>query len=159
MRGWLGGAKVLGKLPVTGPPTNLDYSRARAYCACIRCRWGFLDIFSLIYHFSFLSPSPWETARYRLKYCLKGPLSPQQPTTQNGQNSMEFWPYWVQKVILRIQSVEGKDEVAHYEPPHQDLSCLQIFSSLVLKELKQNHSRENKIPSVTLTIPTIESCW
>ena len=30
------------------------------------------------------------------------------------------------------------DEVAHNEPPHQDLSCLQIqlFSSLVLIELK-----------------------
>ena len=41
---------------------------------------GCLDIFSLIYHFSFLSPSLWETARYRLKYCLKGPLSPKQPT-------------------------------------------------------------------------------
>ena len=42
-----------------------------------------LDIFSLIYHFSFLSPSLWETARYRLKYCLKGPLSPNnQPTNQ-----------------------------------------------------------------------------
>ena len=29
-------------------------------------------------------------------------------------------------------------EVAHYEPPHQDLHCLQIqlFSSLVVKELK-----------------------
>ena len=31
-------------------------------------------------YFSFLSPSLWETARYRLKYCLKGPLSPKQPT-------------------------------------------------------------------------------
>ena len=39
---------------------------------------GYLDIFSLIYHFSFLSPSP--LARYTLKYCLKGPLSPKQPT-------------------------------------------------------------------------------
>ena len=28
----------------------------------------------------FLSPSLWETARYRLKYCLKGPLNPKQPT-------------------------------------------------------------------------------
>ena len=29
------------------------------------------------------------------------------------------------------------DEVAHYEPPHQDLHCFQIqlFSFLVLKEL------------------------
>ena len=31
---------------------------------------GCLDIFSLVCHFSFLSPSLWETARYRLKYCL-----------------------------------------------------------------------------------------
>ena len=43
---------------------------------------GCLDIFSLVYHFSFLTPSLWETARYRLKYCLKGPLSPNQPTNQ-----------------------------------------------------------------------------
>ena len=30
------------------------------------------------------------------------------------------------------------DEVAHHEPPHQDLRCLQIqlFSSLVVKKLK-----------------------
>ena len=44
-------------------------------------------------------------------------------------------------IILRIQRLEGNsldlDEVAHYEPPHQDLRCLQIqlFSSLVVKEL------------------------
>ena len=31
--GWLDGAVVLGKLPVPGRPTNLDDSRARAYCA------------------------------------------------------------------------------------------------------------------------------
>ena len=40
-----------------------------------------LDIFSLVYHFSLLSPSLWETARYRLKYCLKGPLNQKQPTS------------------------------------------------------------------------------
>ena len=43
---------------------------------------GCLDIFTLIYHFSPLSPSLWETAGYRLKYCLKGPLNPKQPTNQ-----------------------------------------------------------------------------
>ena len=43
---------------------------------------GCLDIFSLVYHFFPLSPSLWETARYRLKYCLKGPLSPKQPTNK-----------------------------------------------------------------------------
>ena len=41
---------------------------------------GGLDIFTLIYPFSSASPSLWETARYRLKYCLKGPLNPKQPT-------------------------------------------------------------------------------
>ena len=43
--GWSGGAKVLGKLPVPGRPTNLDYSRARACCACSRCGWGFFGHF------------------------------------------------------------------------------------------------------------------
>ena len=43
---------------------------------------GCFDIFSLIYIFSSLSPTLWETARYRLKYCLKGPLNPKQPTNQ-----------------------------------------------------------------------------
>ena len=53
---------VLGKLPVPGRPTNLDKSRARAYCACSGCGWDCLDIFSIFYLFSFLSPSLWETA-------------------------------------------------------------------------------------------------
>ena len=81
-QGWSGGAMVLGKLPVPGRPTYLDKSRARAYCACSRCGWGLFGHFSLVYHFSFLSPYLWETAGYRLKYCLKGPLSPKQPTNQ-----------------------------------------------------------------------------
>ena len=42
---------------------------------------GDLDIFSLFYHFSFHSLFLRETARYRLKYYLKGPLSQNnQPT-------------------------------------------------------------------------------
>ena len=55
-KGWSGGAMVLGKLPVPGRPTNLDKSRARAYYACSRCRWGLFGHFSLVYQFSFLSP-------------------------------------------------------------------------------------------------------
>ena len=39
-----------------------------------------LDIVSFVYQFSLLSPSLWETARYRLKYCLKGSLSQKQLT-------------------------------------------------------------------------------
>ena len=65
------GAMVLGKLPVPGRPTNLDKSRARACCARSRCGWGLFGHFFLS-SIIFLSPSLWETARYRLQYCLKG---------------------------------------------------------------------------------------
>ena len=41
---------MLGKLPVPGRPTNLDFSRTRAYCACGGAGKGCLDIFSVIYH-------------------------------------------------------------------------------------------------------------
>ena len=34
--------------------------------------WGCLDIFTLIYPFSLLSPSLWEPARYRLNTVSKG---------------------------------------------------------------------------------------
>ena len=44
--------------------------------------------FSLV---SLLSPSLWETARYRLKYCLKGPLSPKQPINQLFIKSQWIW--------------------------------------------------------------------
>ena len=48
---------VLGKLLVPGRPTNLEKSKARAYCTCSRCGRGLFGHFSLMYHFSFLSPS------------------------------------------------------------------------------------------------------
>ena len=51
---------------------------------------GCLDIFTLIYPFSPFSPSLWEMARYRLKYCLKGPLNPNQPTNQQPRFSAIF---------------------------------------------------------------------
>ena len=46
---------VLGKLPAPGRPTNLDSSRARAYCAYRRCRWGLFGHFfsRLSFFFSF----------------------------------------------------------------------------------------------------------
>ena len=49
-----------------------------------------LDIFSIIYLFPFLSPSLWETARYRLKYSLKGPFNKKatkQPSCSQGHKS------------------------------------------------------------------------
>ena len=78
--GWSGGAKVLGKLPVPGRPTILITVGQGPTALAVGADGGCLDIFVLIYPFSPLSPSLLEAARYRLKYCLKGPLNPKQPT-------------------------------------------------------------------------------
>ena len=80
--GWSGGAKVLGNLPVPGRPTGLIAVGQGPIALAVDAGGGCLDIFTLVYPFSSLSPSLWETARYRLKYCLKGPLNPKQPTNQ-----------------------------------------------------------------------------
>ena len=65
---------VLDKLSVPGRPTNLDNSRA-SY-ACSRCGLGLFGHFFLSSIFSrFFLPLS-EMGRYRLKYCLKGPLNP-----------------------------------------------------------------------------------
>ena len=71
-----------GIFPVPGRPTNLITVGQRPTALAAGACGGCLDFFSLIYLISILSPSLWETARYRLKYCLKGPLNPKQPTNQ-----------------------------------------------------------------------------
>ena len=75
---------VLGKLPVLGRPTILITVGQGPITLAVGAVGGGLDIFTLIYPFSSPSPSLWETARYRLKYCLIGPLNPKQPTNQNS---------------------------------------------------------------------------
>ena len=81
-KGWSGGAMVLGKLPVPGRPTIWMRLGQGPTALAVGAGGGCLNIFTLIYPFFPLSPSLWETARYRLKYCLKGPLNPK-PTNQN----------------------------------------------------------------------------
>ena len=73
---------VLGKLPVPGRPTIWMIVGQGPIALAVGAGGGCLDIFTLLYPFSPLSPSLWETARYKLKYCLKGPLNPKQPTNQ-----------------------------------------------------------------------------
>ena len=70
---------VLGKLPVPGRLTNLDQIRTRVYCPCSGCGWGlFANLISRL-SFLFSFSLSWRlAARYRLKYCLKGPLNPKQ---------------------------------------------------------------------------------
>ena len=73
---------MLGKLPVPGRPTILNTVGQGPTALAVGAGGGCLDIFTHIYPFSSLSPFLWGTARYRLKYYLKGPLNPKQPTNQ-----------------------------------------------------------------------------
>ena len=88
---------VLGKLPVPGRPTIWITVGQGPTVFAVGAGGGCLDIFTLIYPFFPLSPSLLETARYRLKYCLKGPLNPK-PTNQPNLSSFlsflflpQFW--------------------------------------------------------------------
>ena len=77
---------VLGEFPVPGRPTIWITVGQGPTALAVGAGGGCLDIFTLIYPFFPLSPSLWETARYRLKYCLKGPLNTK-PTNQiNARN-------------------------------------------------------------------------
>ena len=84
---------VLGKLPVPGRPTIWITVGQGPTALAVGAGGGCLDIFTFSYPFSPLFPSLWETARYRLKYCLKGPLNSKQPTNQKlaGDYLYEKW--------------------------------------------------------------------
>ena len=81
---------VLGKLPVPEGPVNLDYSRARASALAVGAGWGLTGHF--FSHLSFSSSSSLcETTRYRLKYCLKGPLNPNnQPANLDNSKARAY---------------------------------------------------------------------
>ena len=56
-QGWSGCAMVLGKRPVPGRPIAIIVGQGPAALA-VGAGGGGMDIFSLVYHFSLLSPSP-----------------------------------------------------------------------------------------------------
>ena len=60
--GVVGGAMVLGKLPVPGRPTIWIIVGQGPTALAVGAGGGCLDIFTLIYPFFSLSPSLWETA-------------------------------------------------------------------------------------------------
>ena len=86
---------VLGKLPVPGRPTIWITVGQGPTALTVGAGGGCLDIFTLIYPFSTLSPCLWETARYRLKYCLKGSLNPKQPTNQPTNEVDRIFVYFL----------------------------------------------------------------
>ena len=89
---------------------------------------GCLDVFSLIYRFSPLSLSPWETARYRLKYCLKGPLSPKQPTNQ---------PFPVTHLLLADSLPVANRPRSGFEPAtfFTEPNCSKHWTTVLLRKL------------------------
>ena len=85
---------VLGKLPVPGRPTIWITVGQEPTALAVGAGGGCLDIFTLIYPSSLLSPSLWETVRYRLKYCLKDLL----PSKTTNQPSHNLYIYaWISK--------------------------------------------------------------
>ena len=99
---------MLGKLPVPRRPTIWITVGQGPTALAVGAGGGCLDIFTLVYPFSSLSPFLWETARYRLKYCLKGPLNPKQPT---NQPTNQFFLYILAIEISELLCLNFKDEI------------------------------------------------
>ena len=76
-----GGAMVLGTLPVPGRFT-IWLQQGKGLLRSQWVRVGVVWTFLLSSILSLLFLPLRETVRYRLKYCLKGPLNPKQPTNQ-----------------------------------------------------------------------------
>ena len=73
---------ALGNLPVPGRPTVWMIVGHGPTTLAVGVGGCCLDIFTLTCPLSPLSPSLWEMAQYRLKYCLKGLLNPKQSINQ-----------------------------------------------------------------------------
>ena len=115
--GWSGGAMVLGKLPVPGRPTIWITIGQGPTALAVGAGRGCLDIFTLIYPFFPLSPSLWETARYRLKYCLKGPLNPKQPTNlAEEEHELEAPVESLDKTCTRYKLEISDDKQRQWHP-------------------------------------------
>ena len=73
---------VLGNLSVPGRPTIRIIVGQGPIALAVGAGGGCLDIFTLLCPSFSLSPSHRETARYRPKYFLKGPLNQKQPNNR-----------------------------------------------------------------------------
>ena len=116
---------VLGKLPVPGRPTIWITVGQGPAALAVGAGGGCLDIFTLIYPFFPLSPSLWEAARYRLKYCLKGPLNPK--STNQPTDSI--------KSQISSKTVRGKKNIRkrryqrhHQRQPGEQLILIQVVT-------------------------------
>ena len=108
---------VLGKLPVPGRPTIWIPVGQGPTALVVGAGGGRLDIFTLIYPFFPVSPSLWETTRYRLKYCLKEPLNPKQPTNQLPHTTSPFMAPYHGKAETNIPL----DRSVQYDQKHHQM--------------------------------------
>ena len=93
---------VLGKLPVSGRPTGWITVGQGPTALAVGAGGGCLDIFTLIYSFFPLSLSLWETARYRLKYCLKGPLNPKSTNQPTSESMSKYFCLRILCIIFKV---------------------------------------------------------
>ena len=90
---------VLGKRPGPGRPTNWMTVGQGPTALAIGAGGGYLDIFTLLYLFSPLSPSLWETARYRQRTV--------NPKTIN-QSESRLVAEWFSRLQFTTSDSDGK---------------------------------------------------
>ena len=145
---------ALGKLPVPGRPTIWMIVGQGPIALAVGAGGGCLDIFTLIYPFSSLSPSLWETARYRLKYCLKGPLNPKQPTNQKiaeetvpktaTKSKKTKKPWFTDDCETAIKLRKGAQRQFNNRPTHDNLNNYRIFRAKARRTIKESKKKSWK---------------
>ena len=78
---------ALDKPPVSERPTNLVTVGQGPIALKVGAGGGCLDIIFLSSIVSLLFLPLWEIVRYRLEYCFKGPLNPNNQPIKIGQNT------------------------------------------------------------------------
>ena len=142
---------MLGKLPVPGRSTIWITVGQGPNALAVGAGGGCFDIFTLIYPFFPLSPSLWETALYRLKYCLKGPLNPKRPTNQlkeNFQTSRLVCWFWAKQSFEAVfQSRDGERKELEDERKNVQITTPAPTASAVLRSLLfSQHNRTTRPP-------------
>ena len=130
--------------------SKMIYYMLQIFCILIAVGAGCLDFFfSPLSHMFLLSPSLWETARYRLKYCLKGPFSPKQPTNQRYSGLMDEYEINNETLISNPRNTERLSQFTYtlYETnsifltiPYMYMLCLNLSFFVLLYHAIYNYT-------------------
>ena len=156
--GWSDGAMVLGKLSVPTCPTSLENRWERPIALAVGAGRGCLDIvfFLLSIFFLFFLPV-WVTVRYRLKYCLKGPLNPKQPINNSIDYTTLRFIYGTNlclplRITIRVQYISGLENCRFFlrrriksiSDMYKSIQSTLVISTLVISNNRLSR-RENLI--------------